>query len=91
MTPHDLAILAWDHRDTIVTAVLGILGWSAHPPAILVRLRRLPFQRAASVCRGAACVLDWLAGEVHSRPTGAPSALPVGAGPTTTTPTEQTP
>jgi len=91
MTSHDLALLAWDHRDTIVAGILGILGWSAHPPALLVRLRRLPFQRAASVCRGAVCVLDWLAG-VSSRPTEAPSAPPMGAVPTTTTiETKETP
>jgi hypothetical protein len=63
MTLHDLALLAWDHRDTIVTALLGILGWSSNPPAFLVRLRRLPFARAAAVCRGTACFLDWIAGK----------------------------
>ncbi len=91
MTTTELTTWAWDHRDTIVTALLGILGWSSRPPAFLVRLRRFPFARAAGVCRGAACFLDWIAGEVSSCPSGAPSALPTGAAPTTTTPTEQTP
>lgn len=88
MTTHDIATLAWNNKDQIILAILGILGWSSHPPALLVRLRRLPFTRAAGVCRGAACFLDWIAGEVAFRPTVAPSALPVGAAPTTATSTE---
>ena len=74
MTPHDLATLAWAHKEDIVLSILGLLGWSAHPPRWLVQLRRFPFARAASVLRWLAGALDWAAGEVSSKPSEAPSA-----------------
>jgi hypothetical protein len=75
--------IAWDHRDTVVTAVLGLLGWSSQPPRLLVWLRRFPFARAAAVLRWSARILDGVAGLEHPS-TEAPSAPhPEAAGTTT--------
>ena len=91
MNPHDLTAWAWGHREGIVGAIGTITGWSAHPPRWLVRLRQLPFARAAAVLRWVADRLDWIAGEVHSCPSEAPSAPPTGAASTATTTSETTP
>lgn len=83
----DLAAYAYAHRDAIWAVVAFLLG-SANPPRWLVRIRQFPFARAASVLRVLAMGLEWIAGEVDLHPTVAPSALPTGAAPTTTTSTE---
>jgi len=91
MTSSDLTAWAWAHKEGIIGTIGILLGWSAHPPTWLVRLRCFPFARAAAVLRWIATGLVVIAGEVHSETTEAPSALPTGAGPTTTPSTEQTP
>jgi hypothetical protein len=84
MTTSDLLRLAWDHREAIAGAVLTLLGWSAKPPAWLVRLRRFPFACTATVLRWSARILDGVAGLEHPS-TEAPSAShPEAAGTTTT-------
>jgi hypothetical protein len=91
MTPHDLTTWAWEHKEGIVGVIGIVMGWSAHPPRWLVRLRQLPFARAAAVLRWVADHLDWIAGEISPRPTEAPSAPPTGAASTATTTSETTP
>ena len=91
MTTSDLTAWAWAHKEGIIGTIGILLGWSAHPPTWLVRLRQLPFARAAAVLRWTAGLLDTIAKDVSSHPSEAPSALPTGAATTTTSPTEQTP
>jgi hypothetical protein len=68
MTSNDLALWTWDHRETLVALALGVMGWSSHPPRWLVRAKALPFAQAAVVLRAIAKGLDWIAGEVATKP-----------------------